>query len=94
MDQRIKRPADKWPVLWSLTVTPNGAQEHPHAAARLPNLASIGKVAEFTEHPPLFFLIASAPRPAVYREQRSLTVSSNGPRLKWPGFTVDGRAAL
>ena len=33
-DQRIKRPADKWPVLWSLTRTLNGAQEHPHAAAR------------------------------------------------------------
>ena len=33
-DQRIKRPADKWPVLWSVTRTPNGAQEHSHAAAR------------------------------------------------------------
>ena len=33
-DQRIKRPVDKWPVSWSLSGTPNAAQEHPHAAAR------------------------------------------------------------
>ena len=78
----------------------------PREARPLPNLASIGKVAEFTglrapflgpfptRHPSLFLLIASVPRPTIYREQRTLIVSSNGPHLKWLGFTVNGRATL